>query len=84
MSEDTLAIQLDPTTRTKLAALAQSTQRSEALLAAEAVAAYVAQEDRIAKRIEAAVEHANSPDATWFSHDEVMAEIDKKIETALN
>lgn len=73
MSEDTLTIQLNPDLRIKLAALAQSTQRSEAILVAEAVAAYVEHQSWIAKQVEQAVQRADAPDATWVAHEEVKA-----------
>ena len=75
MSEE-LTIQLDSDIRTRLAALARSQQRSEALLVAEAVAAYVEHEDWIAKQVEETLKRADSPDAKWVSHNEVKAWLD--------
>jgi RHH-type transcriptional regulator, rel operon repressor / antitoxin RelB len=72
MSETaTITVRLDASLKTKLEALAQSTQRSKSWLAAEAIAAYIDQEAWQIQHIEVAVEQANRPGAEWVSHEAV-------------
>jgi RHH-type transcriptional regulator, rel operon repressor / antitoxin RelB len=72
MSETTtITIRLDAALKTKLEALAKSTQRSRSWLAAEAIAAYIEQESWQIEQIEAAVQQADRPDAEWIAHEDV-------------
>jgi RHH-type transcriptional regulator, rel operon repressor / antitoxin RelB len=72
MSETTtITVRLDAVIKSKLEALAQSTQRSKSWLAAEAIAAYVEQESWQIQQIQESVQLADQSDANWVAHDEV-------------
>jgi RHH-type transcriptional regulator, rel operon repressor / antitoxin RelB len=74
MSEtSTVTVRLNAQLKSKLEALAQSTQRSKSWLAAEAIKAYVEQESWQIEQIEAAVQQADVPDTQWVSHEDVSA-----------
>jgi RHH-type transcriptional regulator, rel operon repressor / antitoxin RelB len=74
MSETaTITVRLDAALKTKLEALAKSTQRSKSWLAAEAIAAYIEQESWQIQQIEAAIQEANQPETEWVAHEDVSA-----------
>jgi predicted transcriptional regulator len=57
----------------RVAALAQSTNRSKSELASEALAAYLAEEERQIAASRSAVEEADAPGAVWIPHADVVA-----------
>ncbi len=69
----TITIRLDASLKTKLEALAKSTQRSKSWLAAEAIAAYIEQESWQIQQIEEAIQQAERPDTEWIAHEDVSA-----------
>lgn len=72
MSETTtVTVRLDAQLKTKLEALAQSTQRSKSWLAAEAIKAYIEQESWQIEQIEEGLKQANQPDTQWVDHEQV-------------
>lgn len=74
MSETTtITVRLDASLKTKLEALAKSTQRSKSWLAAEAIAVYLEQESWQIEQIEAALQQANHPETAWIAHEDVSA-----------
>ena len=76
---DTLTVRLDTEVKSQLEALAISTQRSKSWLAAQAITEYVEREAWQIEQIQEALETANSADAKWVTHEQVMAELDRKI-----
>jgi RHH-type transcriptional regulator, rel operon repressor / antitoxin RelB len=74
MSETTtVTVRLDAQLKTKLEALAQSTQRSKSWLAAEAIKAYIEQESWQIEQIEEAIQQANHPNTQWIANEDVSA-----------
>jgi RHH-type rel operon transcriptional repressor/antitoxin RelB len=73
----TLTVRLSPETKDKLDALAQSTRRSKAFLAAEAIDDYVAAN---AWQVEAIGEALAAADAggPFHAHDEVMGYLERR------
>lgn len=57
---ETLSIRLDPDTKQRLDALARQSKRSKSFLAAEAISAYVAQEEWQLGEIHAAIDELDS------------------------
>jgi RHH-type transcriptional regulator, rel operon repressor / antitoxin RelB len=68
---ETVTIRLPAEIKTKLAALATSTNRSKSWLAAQAIATYVEDQSWQIQQIEAAVTLADSDQATWIPATEV-------------
>lgn len=68
---ETVTIRIPAEIKTKLAALATSTNRSKSWLAAQAIAAYVEDQSWQIQQIEAAVTLADSDQATWIPATEV-------------
>ena len=66
---ETLSIRLDSATKQRLDALAKRSQRSKSFLAAEAIAAYVEQEEWQLGEIHAAIEELDAGQAV--GHDKV-------------
>jgi RHH-type rel operon transcriptional repressor/antitoxin RelB len=66
---ETLSIRLDPATKQRLDALARQSKRSKSFLAAEAIAAYVQQEEWQLGEIHAAVAELDAGHAV--SHEKV-------------
>lgn len=66
---ETLSIRLDSTTKQRLEALARHSKRSKSFLAAEAIAAYVAQEEWQLGEIHAAIGELEAGQA--ISHEKV-------------
>jgi predicted transcriptional regulator len=66
---ETLSIRLDPATKQRLDALARQSKRSKSFLAAEAIAAYVEQEEWQLGEIHAAVRELDAGQAV--SHEKV-------------
>jgi RHH-type transcriptional regulator, rel operon repressor / antitoxin RelB len=62
---ETVTIRLPTELKTKLAALATSTNRSKSWLAAQAIATYVDEQSWQVQQIEEAVALADSDKATW-------------------
>lgn len=79
---DTLTVRLSTEVKSNLEALATSTQRSKSWLAAQAIAEYLEREAWQIEQIQEALQIADSDDATWVSHETVMAELDQKIASA--
>ena len=80
MSGTTLTVHVSGELRKKLAILAKRTGRSNSVLAAEAIADYVARETAIGARIERGLEDMRA--GRVVPHDEVMAEVDSVIDRA--
>jgi predicted transcriptional regulator len=60
VSTETLSIRLDPATKQRLDALARRSKRSKSFLAAEAIAAFVEQEEWQLGEIHAAIEELDA------------------------
>jgi predicted transcriptional regulator len=73
MSNTTLTIRLPPGVKDRLGQLAESTQRSEASLAGEAIAEYVARELAIVEKIKQGLEDVRA--GRVVPHDEAMQQI---------
>jgi RHH-type transcriptional regulator, rel operon repressor / antitoxin RelB len=73
---ETVTIRLPAELKTKLTALAASTNRSKSWLAAQAIATYVDEQSWQIQQIEEAVALADSDKATWVP----AAEVDKLLE----
>ena len=71
----TLNVVLEPDVRKRLEALAESTQRSESRLAAEAIAVYVERQAWIVSEIEQSIGEADAGD--FASQEEVQAVLEK-------
>jgi RHH-type rel operon transcriptional repressor/antitoxin RelB len=69
----TMTLRLDADTLARLDELAQATDRSKAWLAAQAVKAYIAVNERQTQAIRDAVKRANRRDARFVGHEEVDA-----------
>ena len=69
----TMTLRLDADTLARLDELAESTDRSKAWLAAEAVKTYIALNEWQTKAIRDAVNRANRRDARFVSHEDVDA-----------
>jgi RHH-type rel operon transcriptional repressor/antitoxin RelB len=69
MSTDTLSIRLDSATKQRLDALAKHSKRSKSFLAAEAIAAYVEQEEWQLGEVRAAIREVDAGNAV--SHERV-------------
>jgi RHH-type transcriptional regulator, rel operon repressor / antitoxin RelB len=68
---ETVTIRLPAEIKSKLTALAASTNRSKSWLAAQAIAAYVEEQSWQIQQIETAVALADSNQATWIASNEV-------------
>ena len=71
----TLTLRLSPETKERLEALAQSTKRSESLLAQEAIEAYLDANARQVEKIERALAQAKAG-GPFVPHEEVAAYLD--------
>lgn len=71
VSTETLSIRLDPTTKQRLDELSRRSKRSKSFLAAEAITAYVEQEEWQLGQIHAAIEELDAGQAV--SHEKVAA-----------
>jgi RHH-type transcriptional regulator, rel operon repressor / antitoxin RelB len=70
---ETVTIRLSAEVKSKLEALAASTNRSKSWLASQAIAAYVAEQSWQIQQIEAAITLADSDQAVWVENDDVNA-----------
>jgi predicted transcriptional regulator len=70
VSTQTLSIRLDPEVRQRLEALARQSKRSKSFLAAEAIAAFVAQEEWQLAEVEAGIAEVEAGQSV--PHDEVV------------
>lgn len=76
----TVTIEVSPEVKAELSQLARDTRRSEALLAAEAISAYVEYELRIVENIKKSLGEVAAGHVV--PHEEAMAEIDAGIMAA--
>lgn len=82
MPTSTMTIRLPVETLNRLAELARSTERSKSYLATKAIEEFVTAHEWQIHAIEEAVREADSPDAFFHDHSEVVARMKKKIGAA--
>ena len=75
----TMTIRLPIEILNKLSDLARSTDRSKSYLASKAIEEYVTTQEWQIKAIEEAVREADSPNAVFHDHADVVAKMKKKI-----
>jgi len=78
----TLSVRVLPETREKLELLAEATHRTKSFLAAEAIEHYLSVQAWQVKAIEAAVKEADSENAEFVSHEDVVKWINSLEEDA--
>lgn len=78
----TMTIRLSENTLSRLADLARSTERSKSYLATKAIEEFIAAQEWQIKAIEEAVEEADSPDAVFHDHADVVTRMKRKISAA--
>ncbi len=78
----TMTIRLPIETLNKLSDLARSTDRSKSYLATKAIEEFVTTQEWQIKAIEEAVREADSPNAVFHDHADVVARMKKKISAA--
>lgn len=76
---ESLTVRVKPLTKTRLAALARATKRSKSYVIEEALELYLEVNEWQISGIHAAVAEANSPDAVFTDHEEVLARWEKKL-----
>lgn len=79
-STSTMTIRVTDETKARLGQLAQDTRRSQAFLAGEAVAHYVAREQAIVDGIKRGLKDVEQ--GKLVPHDAAMAELDNAVEAA--
>jgi len=74
-----LTVRVKPETRTRLDALARVTRRSKSFVIEEALEQYLAVNEWQIQGIQEALAAADSPDAEWVDHDEVVADLEARV-----
>ena len=74
-----VTVRVKPTTKTRLEALAQATRRSKSYVIEEALELYLDVNEWQIHGIVQAVAEADSPDAVFVDHDEVLAKWEAKV-----
>ena len=77
---NTMTIRLPIESMDRLDILAKATERSKAYLAAKAVEQYLDTQEWQIQAIQEAVEEADSPDAKFLEHDEVVKRMKKMVQ----
>lgn len=74
-----LTVRVKPETRKRLDALARVTRRSKSFVIEEALEQYLAVNEWQIQGIQEALATADSPDAEWVDHDEVVADLEARV-----
>ncbi|HXE95956.1 MAG TPA: ribbon-helix-helix domain-containing protein [Dongiaceae bacterium] len=74
-----LTVRVKPDTRTRLESLARATRRSKSYVIEEALEQYLEINEWQIRGIQDALSEANSPDAVFEDHDEVLAKWEAKV-----
>jgi RHH-type transcriptional regulator, rel operon repressor / antitoxin RelB len=75
----TMTVRIPAKVKERLEALAKATDRSKAYLASRAIEEYLEIQEWQVKAIEKAVHEADSPDAQFVDHEEVLTRVKKVI-----
>jgi predicted transcriptional regulator len=75
----TMTIRIPAKVKERLEALAKATDRSKAYLASRAIEEYLEIQEWQVKAIEKAVHEADSPDAQFIDHEEVLTRVKRVI-----
>lgn len=78
-SNSTMTIRLPQSILERLAKLAKATERSKSYLATKAIEAYIATQEWQIQAIDEAVTLADSPEAEFVKHNEVVSRMKKRI-----
>ena len=78
----TITVRLPTEILSRLNGIAQSTDRTKSYLACKAIEDFVNMQEWQVQAIKQAVTEADEPDAEFHKHDEVVARIQKKIQSA--
>ena len=74
-----VTVRVKPTTKTRLEALARATRRSQSYVIEEALELYLDVNEWQIDGIVQALTEADSPDAVFVDHDEVLAKWEAKV-----
>jgi RHH-type rel operon transcriptional repressor/antitoxin RelB len=74
-----ITVQVKPATRKRLDAIALATRRTTSVVIEEALDQYLDVNEWQIKGIQEALAEADSPDADWVDHEEVVARVRAKI-----
>ncbi|GAB7027078.1 CopG family ribbon-helix-helix protein [Geotalea toluenoxydans] len=74
-----ITVRIKPTTKMRIDALAQATKRSKSYVVEEALEQYLEVNEWQVKGIEAALHEADSSDAEWVDHKDVLAKWEAKL-----
>ena len=77
---NTMTIRLPIESMDRLDILAKATERSKAYLAAKAIEQYLDTQEWQIQAIQEAVKEADSPDAKFLEHDEVVKRMKKMVQ----
>ena len=75
----TMTVRIPAKVKERLEALAKATDRSKAYLASRAIEEYLEIQEWQVKAIEKAVHEADSPDAQFVDHEEVLTRVKRVI-----
>ncbi|HBG07339.1 MAG: CopG family transcriptional regulator [Geobacteraceae bacterium GWC2_58_44] len=74
-----ITVRVKPATRKRLDAIALATRRTKSFVVEEALDQYLDVNEWQIKGIEDALAEADSPDAEWVDHEEVVASVRAKV-----
>ena len=74
-----LTVRVKPETRKRLDVLARVTRRSKSFVIEEALEQYLAVNEWQIQGTQEALAAADSPDAEWVEHDEVVADLEARV-----
>lgn len=74
-----ITVRVKPATRKRLDAIALATRRTTSLVIEEALDQYLDVNEWQIKGIQEALAEADSPDAEWVDHEEVVASVRAKV-----
>lgn len=79
LKSESLTVRVKPDTKTRLAAMAKATRRSQSYVIEEALELYLEVNEWQISGIHAALAEADSPAAVFKDHDEVLTRWEKKV-----
>ena len=74
-----ITVRVKPATRKRLDAIAHATRRTKSFVIEEALEQYLDVNEWQVKGIQDALAEADSPDADWVDHEEVVAKVGAKV-----
>jgi predicted transcriptional regulator len=74
-----ITVRVKPDTRKRLDAIAHATRRTKSFVVEEALEQYLDANEWQIKGIQDALAEADSPDADWVDHEEVVARVEAKV-----